>query len=191
MLLLYGEVTLRAIIPIVFTLVAATAASAQTRQVQIPMPMPPAPPPPVMITPVPPMIRTAAPARVPATVFQVEVLGGAERLWLGDLRVGGYGTASFNSSVNEAPETCPADKSNLGSYAPNYGRSVRVSLSRRGYGANENTFTVSANWTRPGAACEEAGSSTVSFDRHFKLDVGGKAEFKGDGGLVVRVSRLK
>lgn len=186
MVLIYGEVTLRAIVPIVFTLVAATAASAQTR----PVPMPPAPPPPVMIAP-PMPIRTTAPARLPATLFQVEVLGGTERLWLGDLRVGGYGTASFNSSVNEAPEICPADKSNLGSYAPNYGRSVRVALNRRGYTPEDTSFTVSANWTRPGVACEDSGSSTVSFDRPFKLEVGGKAEFKGDGGLIVRLTRLK
>ncbi len=176
---------MRAIVPIIFTLVASTAALAQTR----PVPLPPAPPPPVMIAPMP--IRTTSPVRLPAAVFQVEVLGGTERLWLGDLRVGGYGTASFNSSVNEAPETCPSDKSNLGSYAPNYGRSVRVALNRRGYAANDDTFSVSANWTRPGVACEDSGSSTVSFDRPFKLEVGGKAEFKGDGGLIVRVSRLK
>jgi hypothetical protein len=129
------------------------------------------------------------PSRQPATVFQVEVLGGSERLWLGDLRLGNYNNASFNSSVNEAPEICPADKSNLGSYAPNYGRSVRVSLSRRGYGV-ENVFSANASWTRPGVVCEE-GSSTVSFDRSFKLEVGGKTELKGDGGLVVRLTRLK
>ncbi|MFM6932512.1 MAG: hypothetical protein ACKOUT_09750 [Novosphingobium sp.] len=183
---------MRAIVPIMFTLVASTAAAAQSRPV--PMPPPPVvapPPPPVMIAPAPPMIRTVQAARMPATVFQVEVLGETERLWSGTLRVGAYNNAAFNSSVNEAPETCPADKSNLGSYAPNFGRSVRVALSRRGYGADDNTFTVSANWTRPGAACEDGGSAAVSFDRPFKLDVGGKAEFKGDGGLVVRVSRLK
>lgn len=178
---------MRAIVPIVFTLVASTAASAQDSTVR---PVPPAPPAPVMIAP-PMPIRTTAPVRLPATLFQVEVLGGTERLWLGDLRVGGYGTASFNSSVNEAPETCPADKSNLGSYAPNYGRSVRVALNRRGYTAEDASFSVSANWTRPGVACEDSGSSTVSFDRPFKLAVGGKTEIRGDGGLVVRLVRLK
>jgi hypothetical protein len=176
---------MRAIDPIILTLVASTAASAQTR----PEPMPPAPPPPVMIAPPMPVPMVASPARLPATVFQVEVLGGTERLWAGDLRVGSYNNASFSSSVNEAPETCSADKANLGSYAPNFSRSVRVSLSRRGYGAAD-TFNVNASWTRPGVACEE-GSSTVSFDRSFKLEVGGRTEMKGDGGLVVRLTRLK
>ncbi len=110
---------------------------------------------------------------------------------MGNLRVGAYNSASFSSSVNEAPETCAADRSNLGSYAPNYGRNVRVSLNQRSYGPDANTFTVSASWTRPGVACEDGSTSTVSFDRPFKLEVGEKAEFKGDGGLVVRVARLK
>ncbi|MCW1402224.1 hypothetical protein OKA06_07745 [Novosphingobium sp. MW5] len=117
--------------------------------------------------------------------------GGAERLWSGELRVGGYNSASFNSTVSEAPETCPADKSDLGNYAPNFSRTIRVSVSRRGYDGGNNGFFVSASWTRPGLPCEEYGSSTVSFDRPIKLEVGSKAEMKGDGGLVVRLTRLK
>lgn len=150
----------------------------------------PMPPPPVMVAPAPvPMI--AAPSRMLPTVFQVELLGGAERLWSGELRVGGYNSASFNSTVSEAPETCPADKSDLGNYAPNFSRTIRVSVSRRGYDGGNNGFFVSASWTRPGLPCEEYGSSTVSFDRPIKLEVGSKAEMKGDGGLVVRLTRLK
>lgn len=186
---------MRAIVPIVFTLVASTA-SAQDQ----PAPMPPAPPPPpvvrtvprpappVMVAP-PPMIQ--APAHIPPTVLAVELMGGAEKLWSGELRIANYNNSSFSSTVSEAPATCPADKSNLGSYAPNQSRTIRVSVSRRGYDAGNNGFFVSASWTRPGLPCEENGSSTVSFDRPIKLEVGSKAEMKGDGGLVVRLTRLK
>lgn len=196
MLLIYGEVTLRAIVPIIFTLVASTAAAQDRPAPMPPAPPPPpirtvvAPPPPVMVAPAPvPMV--AAPSRMPPAVVQIELLGGAERLWSGDLRIGGYNNASFSSTVTEAPETCPADKSNLASYAPNSSRTIRVAVSRRGYDAGNNGFFVSASWTRPGLPCEEYGSSTVSFDRPIKLEVGSKAEMKGDGGLVVRLTRLK
>lgn len=182
---------MRVAVSVAFMLIASTA-SAQTAPKAVPVPV--VPPPPVMIAP-PPPIAVAPPyqRQIPATVFQVEIMGGAERLWLGDLRVGNYGSATFNSSVSEAPETCAADKSNLGSYAPNYGRSIRVSISRNGYGysSEANTFAVNASWTRPGTPCEERGTGTVSFERPFKMDVGGRAEFKGDGGLMVRVSRIK
>lgn len=188
---------MRVIVPIIFTLFASTA-SAQDKSVPMPPTPPPPPirtvpmpPPPVMIAPPNPVPMIAAPSRVPPAVLQVELLGGSERLWAGELRVGAYNNASFNSTVNEAPETCPADKSNLGSYAPNLSRTIRVSVSRRGYDAGNSGFFVSASWTRPGLPCEEYGSSTVSFDRPVKLEIGSKAEMKGDGGLVVRLTRFK
>lgn len=186
--------------PILLILIAASAAplAAQNAGKVVPPTIQAVPlPPPVMIAPPPPMAvpMVRSPNSFPPTTFQVEVLGGTERLWSGQLRVANYNSASYNSSVNEAPETCPADKSNLGRYAPNFSRSIRVGLNRRGYGygpkEGENSFSISANWTRPGVPCEEDGSSSVSFDRTFTLEVGGKAEFKGDGGLVVRLSRVK
>ena len=187
--------------PILFTLVAASAAplAAQSTPVTVPPP-PPAPPviravpppPPVMVAPPPPvMIAPSAPKNQPPVVLQVELWGGSEKLWAGQLRVAGYNGANYNSSISEAPETCPADKSNLGYYAPNFGRSVRVNIYRRGYSENDAQFSVSASWTRPGTPCVDTGSSTVSFDRTVTLDAGGKAELKGDGGLIVRLARVK
>lgn len=181
--------------PFVFVL-AATATSALAAQ---PVPVidtasPPPPTPPVIIAPpvAPPMptIRSAPSKPLPPVQFQVEVMGGNERLWAGALRIANYSTASFNTTITEAPETCPADKGNLGFYAPGFTRSVRVSLARRGYG-KDGAFSVSAQWTRPGAPCEEGSSLSVSFDRTFSLEPGEKGEFKGDGGLVVRITRLK
>ncbi|MFM5907051.1 MAG: hypothetical protein ACKOPO_05630 [Novosphingobium sp.] len=179
---------------------SAATANAQDRKVA-PVAVAPSPAPPVMIPPPPPIMIAPAPSayrsqnNLPMAVFQVELIGGTERLWSGQLRLNSYNSASFNSTINEAMETCPADKANLGRYAPNFSRSVRVGLSRRnyGYGSTENSdeFAVSATWTRPGIPCQEDGTSSVSFDRPVTMTVGARTEIKGDGGLVVRLTRVK
>lgn len=155
-------------------------------------PMPPVVPvaPAMAIAPPPPVVSIARSDARPAS-FAVELWGGNERLWAGSLRLAGHGSAWFNSTLNQAPEACPADKSELGRYAPNSTTSVRVGVSRRSYQAAENAFSVSASWSRPGVPCVEDGSTTVTFDRPFDMKVGGKAEFKGDGSLMVRITRTK
>ncbi len=179
--------------PIFFVVALAEASASANAQQHVSVPPMAPPPPPVMVSPMPvaTTLRTTTPR--PAVMIAVEVMGGAERLWAGQLRVAEYNSASFNSSVNEAPETCPADKSAQGRYAPNSGRSVQLSISRRNYdrspSGEDSNFAISAGWTRPGVACEAGGTSTVSFNRTVALAPGGKAELKGDGGLVVRVSR--
>jgi hypothetical protein len=179
----------------VFFLVVAAMpvlADAQERKAPAP-PLPPAPP--IMVAPPPPVMVAPRPATpLPPTTFQVEVLGGSERLWAGTLRVGNYNSASYNSTITESLEGCPADKSNLARYAPNSSRSVRIGIARRsyGYGSSENldSFAISASWTRPGVPCEEDGTSNVSFDRPVTMSIGSRAEMKGDGGLVVRLTRI-
>lgn len=183
---------MRAAKSILFVAIVGTAAPLLAQSNSVP---PPAPSPIQAVKaapPAPPLIRQIEPARaLPPAVFQVEMWGGNEKLWAGQLRVGTYGGANFNSTVSDAPETCQADKSNLGFYAPNQNRSIRVSLNSRRQSETNTVFSISASWTRPGVACEEAGSSTVSFDRTFNLEVGGKTELKSDGGLVVKLSRVK
>ncbi|WP_144039923.1 hypothetical protein [Novosphingobium sp. TH158] len=137
-----------------------------------------------------PTARIPSPPPPPA-LFQVELWGGGEKLWSGQMRLANYAGASFNSTLSEAPEPCPADKSALGTYAPNQSRSLRVAINRRGYAPENPEYTVSASWTRPAGGCEAGGTSSVSFDRPMTIAVGQKQELKGDGGLAVVVTRLK
>lgn len=162
---------------------AAGAAQAQVKESRAV----PAPAPVISTLAVPPYYSSSRPARLKPVLVTVEVAGEADILYKGDLRIGDT-AASYNSSVNEAFEACPADGTGVPRFS-NATSSVRVSVSRRERDAKAGErFNVSVNWVRPGPPCE-GGVSTVGFDRTVSLDPGKTATLAGDAGLTVRVTR--
>jgi hypothetical protein len=147
------------------------------------------PPPPVMIAPAPPSYQSTRSARYVPVALDVELVAGGSPLWQGTLRLGDY-NASYNQSLNQAPELCPQDNTGLPRFSSTT-QSLRVNVTRRVVGnTTDGQFNVGISWTRPGPPCE-GGVSTVSFDRTVSLKPGATVELAGDAGLVVRISRKK
>lgn len=121
--------------------------------------------------------------------MDVEVRGGREVLWSGNLRVSANMSGEYSQSKREAWSACPGDDEGSSRY-PNRQNELRVSLNRR-YGDNDpDAFAISASWVRPVESCDAGqGSRSVAIAQNLKLSPGSSRELTGDGGLVVRVTR--
>lgn len=156
---------------------------------------PPLAPPPVTIMPATPpapvIYASSRPVRPQLPVLVgIDVIGGGEQLWNGQLRVAGAFGASLNSSVNETPEPCATDTSGFIQYPSTNTRSLRLRLERRDSVEQIDRFYVSVSWSRPGVPCDGSGTLTVGLEKFVTLKKGASTEVRGDGDLLVRLKRI-
>lgn len=175
---------------------AATPASLAAQPQTMPPPPPPAPvimrtapPPPVMESPADSADRIRALQEV--VTLDVEVTGGSERLWLGNLRVNNQQSGDYNSTMSQARLLCPGQD-----YERSYGGGLQdrltLSFQRRDWNRDIDGFYVRISWTHPREACGGgAGQSTVGFEQGVVLRPGETKLLTGDGGLVLKVSRRR
>lgn len=166
--------------------IAGIWATAVGAQPNIPPPAPPV----ILETPAPSVVlRARQVERRNVVPLDVEVRGGRDMLWSGNLRISANMSGEYSQSKREAWSACPGDEEGGARY-PNRQNELRVSLNRR-YGDNDaNTFAISVTWVRPVESCDGGqGSRSVAIAQNIKLPPGTSQELIGDGGLVVRVIR--
>ncbi len=177
--------------------VAAAVPANLAAQSQTTPPPPPAPvimrtappPPPVMESPTDSADRIRAMQEV--VTLDVEITGGGERLWLGNLRINSQQTGDYNSTVSQARLPCPGQD-----YERQYGGGLQdrltLSFQRRDWNRDIDGFYLRISWTHPREACGTgAGQSTVGFEQGIVLRPGETKLLTGDGGLVLKVSRRR
>lgn len=156
-----------------------------------PVVLPPPPAPPIALETAPPSAARQArlAERRNAITFDVEVRGGREILWSGNLRISGNMSGEYSQSKREAWTACPGDGDGSSRYA-NRQNELRVSLNRRYGEAETDAFSVSATWVRPFESCDEGlGSRSVAIVQNLTLLPGASRELIGDGGLMLRLTR--
>jgi hypothetical protein len=119
--------------------------------------------------------------------IDVEVRGGREQIWAGNLRIRGNGNSgNYNQSKRDAGDPCPGADERSAQRT----NDLRVTISRSYSDEGQDRFSVGATWTRPQDACPDgAGSRSVSFQQSVVLKSGETRELTGDGGLLVRLTR--
>lgn len=147
----------------------------------------------------PPPIIAATPSPMPPTVgnvsapyvvvpIHVRIAAGNEILFSDTLRVAQNGGANFDQNRSEAPAgPCPANRS----YGYGNRQSLRVQLYYLDAAQNGPSVRVTVNWQRPSstADCSSEGSRTVAVSETVPLQLGQTASIRGDGGLIVTLSR--
>jgi hypothetical protein len=149
----------------------------------------------VVIGPAPMMQPPLAPRSVPVVVepnavapIRVHVVADNRTLFDDELKVGRSSGASYNESRSEAANIdCSADRY--------YGGGDRSSLSVQLYLRDEvqtgPAVNLSITWQRPASTgvCPNEGTRSVSLTQTVPLAPGQSATLRGDGGLVVTLSR--
>lgn len=144
-------------------------------------------PPPVFI---PSARMMASPAsRGPIVTLDVEVRGGGELLWSGQLRVTNRSGASFTRQQSSAsPTICVADE-----YGDNSDRSsLSVNLTTVRQSPAGSGVEIRASWERPSddPDCKTRRSTrTVGLVETILVEPGREQVVNGDGGLSIRVRR--
>ena len=143
--------------------------------------VPPAPPPPMMA------VRSGPAEPVVAVPIHVRVAAGSQVLFDDTLRAARNSAASFEQNRSEAPVgPCPANRG----YGWGNRESLRVQLYLMDNPQSGPQARVSVNWQRPSTAeCSAEGSRTVAVSESVPLAPGRTATIRGDGGLVVTLTR--
>jgi hypothetical protein len=149
------------------------------------------PPQVVTVTPpiISPRIRDVSPEAIVAVPIHVRVAAGNQVLFEDTLRAARNSSASFEQSRSEAPAgPCPANRGY--GYGGNR-ESLRVQVYVVDSGPSGPSARVTVNWQRPSdtAGCNPEGSRTVAISETVPLQPGQTATIRGDGGLVVTLSR--
>ena len=178
------------LIAMVATQAAGMISNSQSPQV-VSVAVQPSPP---VIMPPPPIVTTSRNARLPAVPgeivpVRVRVTAG-DRVLLNDvLRLTRYSGASYQESRTEAPHSvCSAP----GYYGNGQRSSLNVSLNLQESVERGHAINVRVEWQRPSDStdpCFGAGSRSISLAQTVALDLGTSQSLRGDGGLVVTVSR--
>ena len=143
----------------------------------------------VMPTTVPPAIRGGSPEANVAVPIRVRVSAGDQVLFDDTLRAARNSSASYEQNRSEAPAgPCP---SNRGYGSGSNRESLRLQVYVVEAGLNGPSARVTVNWQRPSdtAGCSSEGSRTVAVSETVPLQTGQTATVRGDGGLVVTLSR--
>lgn len=154
-----------------------------------PMPPPlvryPAVTPPITIIPAPP------PAAPPISVaIDVNVMAEGRTIYNETLRVAPGYRANVSEGMNQASAViCPGSRSWNASERQML--KLEVSHADGDDRSDPDRFAVTVSWTRPGLAdgCGPAGGRTVSLTDGGVIRRGASANFRGDGGLTVILSR--
>ena len=206
---------MKAWIMALFGVVASTATAAQPPAAAAPGPSRPVPheplatpmppPPPIFVSPppTPPAFyadrdgtleaQRARRAEIVATqqrlmTFDIEMRGAKVPLWSGSLRLRGNGnSASYTQSKQDAADSCLGENGSA-----RQTNDLRLTINRVYSNEGEDRFSVAANWARPQDNCPDGvGIQTVSFQLIVAVKPGETRELRGDGGLVVTLTRRR
>ena len=161
-------------------------------------PPPPAPPvrhtpPPIQAVrvPVPPPVPVPTPAEIPERyMLDVEVRGGGDMLWSGQVRVAANVSATVRRELTQASEQPCPESGYLGNTEQT---SLNLSFQPRPISQGDHRLQVNARWARPGDNnCSSGLSARVAeLTDLLTLETNVWTEIRGDAGLVLRVRRRR
>jgi hypothetical protein len=122
--------------------------------------------------------------------LDIEVSGSGERLWSGSMRVNNQISGDYNASLRHAGPCANAGDGMR--YSSGQQNQLNVSIQRRNYNRDIDSFTIRVAWTHPRPECTNGGGqATVGFEQAFTLQPGATVQLAGDGGLSVKVTRRR
>ncbi|MDJ0978018.1 MAG: hypothetical protein QNI87_05740 [Erythrobacter sp.] len=118
-------------------------------------------------------------------LFRAEISGAGRLLWAGDLHLAEYNGARIETDLRDIDSQCDFSKRRIATRNSGVVLSLAPVDLEEGYRFRLKTF-----WARRAPDCGVDRTDTSWINQPVEIEVGEPKVFTGDGGLVVRLTRL-